>query len=80
MKEVTLLLTQSPPVEGLTELEQRFLDILEIDNTLSRTQMSERLSIGLDSVKEYLRKLREKGYLERIGGNKSTGRWIVKRE
>ncbi|WP_368408823.1 winged helix-turn-helix transcriptional regulator [uncultured Parabacteroides sp.] len=47
--------------------------------TLSRTQMAERLKMGLDTVKEYLRKLREKGYIERLGGNRRTGRWVVKK-
>lgn len=38
-----------------------------------------KLEMGLDTVKEYLRKLRKKGYIERIGGNRRTGRWVVKK-
>uniref|UniRef100_UPI000FED1DAB Lrp/AsnC family transcriptional regulator n=1 Tax=Parabacteroides sp. AM08-6 TaxID=2292053 RepID=UPI000FED1DAB len=68
-----------PAKDALTELEERFLSLLSAEATLSRTQMAERLEMGLDTVKEYLRKLREKGYIERIGGNKRTGRWVVKR-
>lgn len=69
-----------PPVESdLTELEERFLTLLSSEATLSRTQMAERLEMGLDTVKEYLRKLREKGYIERLGGNRRTGRWVVKK-
>lgn len=73
---VTPLVT--PPVELLNDLEKRFVDMLTANPTLSRIQMSEFLGIGLDTVKEYLRKLREKGYVERIGGNKRTGYWNVK--
>ena len=70
----------TPPVESdLTELEERFLALLSAEATLSRTQMAERLEMGLDTVKEYLRKLREKGYIERLGGNRRTGRWVVKK-
>lgn len=69
-----------PPVgSDLTELEERFLTLLSSEATLSRTQMAERLEMGLDTVKEYLRKLREKGYIERLGGNRRTGRWVVKK-
>ena len=79
--DILELTPQSPPPVGsdLTELEERFLTLLSSEATLSRTQMAERLEMGLDTVKEYLRKLREKGYIERLGGNRRTGRWVVKK-
>lgn len=66
----------TPPAgELLTDLEERFLSVISENKAISRTQLAEHLEIGLDTVKEYLRKLREKGYLERVGGNTSAGRW-----
>jgi len=68
---------QVTPQAELTELEKKVF--LEIRNNpkISRNNLSKRLGIGEDTVKEYLRKLREKGILRRIGET-SAGYWEVK--
>ncbi len=52
----------TPPV---TELEMRILDLLREEPKSSSTDLAEALSIGRDTVKEYLGRLKKKGLLLR---------------
>lgn len=67
----------TPPSE-LTELETRILETLKNNPTLSRVGLVKSLGIKIGTVKEYLKRLRGKKMLKRIGGT-GTGYWEVKK-
>ena len=69
----------TPPISGVdhipvTDLERRILVLLNDRPTLTGSKLAEDLDIGLGTVKEYLRRLKAKGVLEREGSTR-TGRW-----
>ncbi len=71
----TLLVT---PLVGLTKLETKiFLEIVN-NPKISRKDLSNKLNIKLDTIKEYLNKLKTKGFLARKGTT-SKGYWEVKK-
>lgn len=51
----------------LTILEEKVLFAIKNNNKISRSEISRELNIGKDTVKEYIEKLKNKGYLKRIG-------------
>ena len=66
---------QTTPQTHLTELESKILELIKKDNSISRKDISEKLDIGEDTIKEYLIRLKKKGVLAREGTYK--GVWIV---
>jgi len=64
-------------IGDLTGLEYRILGLIKDNDQISRQELSEKLSIGADTVKEYIKRLRVKGYLRRSGGNTSAGFWEI---
>ena len=67
---------QVTPRDRLTRLEQSILDEIKTDSKISRKGIAKRLNISMDTVKEYLKKLRDKGILKRIGET-SAGYWEI---
>ena len=67
---------QVTPQVSLTDLEMKILNLVKKDNKISRKKISEVLGIKEDTVKEYLKKLREKKVLKRMGET-SAGYWEV---
>lgn len=61
---------------NLTILEERILNEIRKDNKISRTQIADSLGISLNTVKEYIIKLKKKGALNRIGKT-SNGYWQI---
>lgn len=59
----------------LAGLEDRILGLISEDASISRREISESLSIGKDTIKEYVRRLKVKGQLTRVGGNTGAGYW-----
>jgi len=57
-------------------LEIKILDIISKNRKASRKSISELINIREDTVKEYLKKLRGKGVLKRVGET-SAGYWEV---
>jgi len=57
-------------------LESKVLGEIIKDPRISRNQISKKLGIGPDTVKEYLGKLKKKGILERKGKT-SGGYWKI---
>jgi ATP-dependent DNA helicase RecG len=49
---------------------------MELNSTITRKELADKLEIGLDTVKEYLERLKHKGILKRIGNNRS-GYWNI---
>ena len=54
-------------MDDLTELERKIFLFIKNNNKISRSGLAEELNIGPDTVKEYLKKLKNKGYIKRIG-------------
>jgi predicted HTH transcriptional regulator len=73
------LTPQVTPQVVLTELEERVLNEIKNNVGISRSQLSKKLGIKPDTAKEYIKKLRDKGVLRRVGKT-SGGHWeIVKK-
>ncbi|MDP2926219.1 MAG: helix-turn-helix domain-containing protein [Nanoarchaeota archaeon] len=62
-----------------TELEQKILNLIRNKPAMPRSEIAKELSIADDTVKEYLAKLKIKGFLKRIGADRG-GYWEVKDE
>jgi predicted HTH transcriptional regulator len=70
----------TPPVSPPSpELELKILGLLKGDPQLSSSELAAVLSIGRDTVKEYLGRLKRKGLLVREGTPRS-GNWVVLRD
>jgi len=62
----------------LTVLEERVLSTIKNNKKISRSEISRELNVGKDIVKEYIEKLKNKGYLKRIGPDKGEYWQIIK--
>lgn len=60
---------------SLTNLELSILDLIKENNSISRKEISKKLGKGEDTIKEYINKLKNKGFIERKGTYK--GYWEV---
>lgn len=60
----------------LTRPEQRVLDVLKSNGTLTTESIADIVGRKIRSVQDVLRMLKEKGVIVRVGGNKN-GRWVV---
>ena len=67
---------QVTPKVVFTELEKKVLNEIKNNVRISRDQLSEKLGIKPDTVKEYIKKLRDKGVLRRVGKT-SGGYWEI---
>lgn len=77
MAEITPLVTPLvTPLAKLTELEKKVFDEIRENPKISRTEIAAKLNIKLDTVKEYLKKLKKKGILKRVGKT-SRGYWEI---
>ena len=56
---------------------QAIIKLIESDPSLSQKQMAEILCLNPNTLKYYLKRMREKGIVERTGTSRK-GRWIVK--
>lgn len=61
----------------VTQLEKKIIGLLKRNNKLSRKELASKLKISVDTVKEYLNKLKKKGLLVRVGKT-SAGYWEIK--
>ena len=57
--------------------EKMILDIFRSNPQISLTALGEMISFSRRNLQRITKKLREEGYLERVGSKKS-GSWIVK--
>lgn len=76
---ITFKYSQAPQVTPqvvLTELEGKVLNEIKNNLKISREQIAERLRIKPGTVKEYIKKLKDKGVLRRVGKT-SGGHWEV---
>lgn len=59
----------------LTERQKEIINIIINDKKISRRNVAEKLKINESAVKKHLNILKDKGYIERIGGTR--GYWKV---
>ena len=62
--------------EKLSDKEQKTLELLMEDPGYTSPQIAEKLNVSRVSVTKYLKVLKEKGLLERVGSNRK-GYWKV---
>ena len=74
-QEVTPLITLLIKTE-LTDFEQDVFSLIVDDPTVSYVEMSEKLQVGRDTVKEYIARLKSKQMIERVGSTRS-GYWRI---
>lgn len=70
------LTPQVTPQAEVTELEKKIIAEIENNSRISRMELSKKLGIGEDTIKEYIRKLREKNILSGVGET-SAGYWEI---
>ena len=63
--------------EKMTVREKEIIDLIKKDNRISRTSIARKLGIGTTTVYRYIDSLKDKGLIERIGGDKG-GYWKIK--
>lgn len=56
--------------------EQRTLDLIRINNRITAKEIAESLSVSLRQGERIMATLKEKGFIKRIGSNKS-GHWEI---
>ena len=64
--------------DGVTDQEERTLKLLYEDPGFTTAELTERLGVSRKSVLKYLKSLREKKIIERVGTNK-RGYWKIKK-
>ncbi len=62
--------------EKLTERQIEVVRLLQVDSSISRRELAEKLGINQSAVQKHLEALKEKGILKRVGGAKG-GSWVV---
>ncbi len=67
--------TQSTQSSGM-DLEQAIIMLIEREPFLSQKQMAEKLCLNVNTLKYYMKKMREKGMIERVGTSRK-GKWMV---
>ncbi|MBU4015844.1 winged helix-turn-helix transcriptional regulator, partial [Patescibacteria group bacterium] len=67
---------QDTPQVELTLLENKIFRVIKNTPKISRNELSKKLGLSKDTIKEYLKKLKEKGILRRVGKT-SAGHWEV---
>ena len=63
----------------LTDLESKIINKIDLDNTITMNKIANDLKISKHTVAEYIKKLKTKKVLERIGSTKG-GYWKVHKE
>jgi predicted HTH transcriptional regulator len=73
---ITNSITNSITNPPLSAIQNKILEILTGDNTVSAERISELIGIAARNVKEHIKTLKNGGYIERIGGTR--GYWQIK--
>ena len=69
----TTQVTQARSIDS----EQKIVNLLQQNPSASQAEVAAKLGISVNTVKYYIRKLRDLGRLERVG-SPQKGKWIVK--
>ena len=60
---------------SLTTRQQQILTLIRKNPAISRTEMAQNLKINESAIQKHLESLKNKGFLERIGGTR--GHWQI---
>ena len=74
--QTTQLVTQTTQSKE-NDPEKNIMELIEQNPFLSQKQMAEKLNLNKNTLKYYIKKMKEKGVIERVGTNRK-GKWIVK--
>ncbi len=69
--------TTQSATQTTQSIEQAVVALITKEPSLSQSQIARKLGVNLNTVKYHIRKLQEKGRLERIGTSRK-GSWIIK--
>jgi len=69
--------TQSTTQSSGKKVEQAIIRLIEQEPLLSQKQMAEKLCLNQNTLKYYIKKMREKHIIERVGSSRK-GKWVVK--
>lgn len=61
---------------SLTETEQKIVELLKIDSTISQSRIAETVGLSYDGIRYAMKQLKEKGIVERKG-SKKFGEWEI---
>ena len=76
LEKVTPQISPQISPQIVTELERKILAQIKDKATISRAELSNKLALSEDTVKEYLKRLKSKGLLKRIGPDRG-GHWEI---
>lgn len=69
--------TQSTTQSMNLTAEREIITLIEQEPRLSQKQIAERLKLNVNTVKYYIRKMKEQGKVERIGSSRK-GKWVIR--
>lgn len=75
--QTTTQFTQITTQSSGKNVEQAIIRLIEQEPLLSQKQMAEKLCLNQNTLKYYIKKMREKHIIERVGSSRK-GKWIVK--
>ncbi len=67
-----------PINELLTERQQAIIAVIQQNPTLNREELANKIGLSVATLKREITILREKGYIDRKGSNKS-GQWLIRK-
>ena len=67
----------TPKTTPKTTLSGRIINYLRDNSSATKQEIADNLGISINTVKEYISKLKKEGIIERIGSSK-TGYWEIK--
>lgn len=73
--------TTQSTTQWTTQSEERkpvqvIIELISAEPGISQKEMAERLGLNHNTLKYYIKKMREKGIIKRVGSNR-TGKWII---
>lgn len=77
INQSTTQFTQSTTQSSGKNVEQEIITLIEQEPVLSQKQMAEKLCLNQNTLKYYMKKMREKHIIGRVGSSRK-GKWIVK--
>lgn len=78
--QTTQSATQSPTQTTQStakDIVQAIITLIQQEPSLSQKELAQKLHLNENTLKYHIRKMREKGTIERTGSNRS-GRWFIK--
>ena len=69
--------TSEPTYNGLTERQNRIIEIMSSKPTITRIELMHALDISFATLKREISIIRKCGYIKREDGNRKSGHWLV---